>query len=229
MKIELNPLFIASLCSTHIVSYLRRLCSYLNQLLRQAYMTKMDSLWRSYERSMNKQKKLQHHTSRSRLNVVFNIWIAGGLLFTQTNRAAACPLPCRRWRSNGQGDHESGSLAELALHSDVALMKRYDLLDDGKSHTAAAILSTMGAIGFKESLEDALLVFKGDPNTRIGDVDCHIFWLFLLCSYRLFGLLNQGKWLFYKTKWKNFYSTEFLLGRTLYIFRKKKKAVGWTS
>ena len=55
-------------------------------------------------------------------------------------------------------------------------------------------------------------------------VDCHIFWLFLLCSYRLFGLLNQGKWLFYKTKWKNFYSTEFLLGRTLYIFRKKKKS-----
>lgn len=45
-----------------------------------------------------------------------------------------------RRRHDWQGDDEGRSLTRFAFHSDIALMKRYDLLNNGESHAVALIL-----------------------------------------------------------------------------------------
>ena len=79
------------------------------------------------------------------------------------------------WRSDWQGDNESRSLGGFAFHSDVTLMKGYDLFNDGESHTATVILTTVGTIGLKKPLEYTLLVLDGNTYARVGYSDGHVF------------------------------------------------------
>lgn len=66
-------------------------------------------------------------------------------------------------------------MTKFTFHSDIALMKRYDLFNNGKSHTAPLIFTTVGTISFKETLEYTLLILKGNTYARVGYSDCHVF------------------------------------------------------
>lgn len=53
-------------------------------------------------------------------------------------------------------------------------MKRYDLLYNGQSHTAAVIFPAVGTIGFKKAIKYTLLVLRENTNARIGYADRHV-------------------------------------------------------
>ena len=54
-------------------------------------------------------------------------------------------------------------------------MKRYDLFNDGESHTATVIFTTVGTICLKKPLEYLLLIFWRNANASVGNSDCHVF------------------------------------------------------
>jgi len=70
-------------------------------------------------------------------------------------------------------------------------MKRYDLFNDGKSHTTAVKLATVGTIRLEKSFEYALLVFKRDSNPCVGDSNSHILDILLRANVNHAAILGK--------------------------------------
>src|SRR5438445_7740689 len=70
-----------------------------------------------------------------------------------------------------QRDGERAAVAELAAHGDGAAEDLGQLLADVEAEPGAFELASLGRADLLEGSEEALLVVRGDPDTRVGHAE----------------------------------------------------------